>query len=69
MSSGIDEIHIKWDCPADIIVKRIIQPLLYNSAFDKLPGPEIVKKPKTKHLGEKFKPIIGQIILPLGDKY
>ena len=46
--TGIDKVHLKYNCIDGSIVNGIREPILYSFALDQPPGHKIYKEPKVK---------------------
>ena len=53
--SGIDKIHLKYDCTQRSIVNGTREPILYSFDFSSTPGQKIYKEPGTKHFRKVIK--------------
>ena len=46
--TGVDKVHLKYDCINVRIVNGIREPILYSFSFDQPPGHKIFKEPRVK---------------------
>ena len=65
--TGIDKVHLKWDCIDGSIMNGIREPILYSFSLDQPPGQKIYKEPKVKLFKKINKSILSHITFYLED--
>ena len=65
--TGIDKVHLKWDCVDGSIVNGTREPILYSFALDQPPGHKIYKEPKVKLFKKINKRVLSHITFYLED--
>ena len=64
--TGIDKVHLKFDCIQGSIVNGVREPILFSFALSSPPGHKIYKEPKVK-LFKKKKSVLSHITFYLED--
>ena len=59
--TGIDKIHLKFDCIEGSIVNGVREPILYSFAWSSPPGHKIYKEPRIKHFKKVNKSVLSHI--------
>ena len=59
--TGIDEIHLKYNCNNAILVKGVIEQILLSATSDKPPGYEMYKVPGIKLFKKWKKPVLSRL--------
>ena len=59
--TGIDKVHLKWDCIQGSIVNGIREPILYSFALSSPPGYKIFKEPRVKLFKKINKSVLSHI--------
>ena len=59
--TGIDKIHLKWDCIQGSIINGIREPILYSFALSSPPGYKIYKEPRVKLFKKINKSVLSHI--------
>ena len=65
--TGIDEIHLKFDCIQGSILNGLRQPILYGFALTSPPGHKIYKQPRIKLFRKLNKSVLSHITFYLED--
>ena len=65
--TGIDKIHLKYDCIQSSIVNGIREPMLYGFALNSPPGHKVYKEPRVKLFKEINKSVLSHVTLYLED--
>ena len=65
--TGIDKIHLKFDCIQGSIVNGIREPILYSFALCSPPGHKIYKEPRIKLFKKVNKSVLSHITFYLED--
>ena len=66
-NTGIDEIHLKYDCISGSIVIGIRKPISYSFAFNSPPAHKIKKEPRIKLFKKINEPVLSHFIFYLED--
>ena len=65
--TGIDKIHLKWDCINGSIVNGVREPILYSFALSSPPEHKIYKEPRIKLFKKLNKSVLSHITFCLQD--
>ena len=65
--TGIDKVHLKFDCIDDSMMNGIRKPISYSFALDQLPGHKIYKEAKIKLFKKTNKRVLSNPTFYLDD--
>ena len=65
--TGIDKIHLKWDCINGSTVNGVREPILYSFALSSPPGQKIYKEPRNKLFEKIIKSVLSHVTFYLED--